>query len=77
MKAPKLISQITKIYGLKNDTATAKALGIAEGTANNLNSGRAGKGLQNAYKLVIAVSKELPEKKRKKILSNMSYLLDS
>lgn len=73
---PKLITKLTKLFGFKNDTETKKFLNISDGTGRNLNSGRAGRGLKNGYRLAIALAEEIPQWRLKEIISNMNFKLD-
>ena len=70
-KRTNIASRLTDLFGFKNRSEAAKALGIPAGTFNHLASGRAGKSMRIAYRLVIAFAESLSEKKRKKILSNL------
>lgn len=69
-------SRLKDVFKFKNLTKTADAFNIQAQNMTNLNNGAAGTPVKNLAIAVITLAKELPLKKRRKIIKNIDFLLD-
>ena len=66
-------NKLRDLFRFKNLKDTAQAFNTSEANLNNLNSGKAGDGLCNAFRAVINFADTIPLRKRKKILANINF----
>ncbi len=67
---------LTDVFKFKNLVKTAEAFNIQRQNMTNLNNGAAGTPVKNLTLALIALAKELPLKKRRKIIIYIDYILD-
>ena len=70
-------NRLKDVFKFKNLQKTADAAHIGKQNLTNLNAQRAGDGIKHLSLLIINLAEALPLKKRRKILSNMDFMLDS
>lgn len=71
-----LAEDLKAVFGLKNLTKVAAALGASSSIMTHLRTGKSSTTLANAYRVVIAFAKEFPAWKREEILKNVKKELD-
>ena len=70
-------NRLREVFKFKNLKRAAIALGVSPQNLTRLNSKVAGPGVKHLAIVILALAKALPLKKRRKILSNIDFLLDS
>ena len=72
-RQPLIGNKLRDLFRFKNLKDTAAAFSTSEANLNNLNTGKAGDGISNAYRAIIAFAGGIAVQKRKKILANINF----
>ena len=70
-------SRLKDVFKFKNLNATARALRIEPQNMTNLNNGKSSEYAEHLVLAIIELAKELPLKKRRQIINNIDFRVDT